>query len=417
MVMIPAGFEALRLTSERLADVLDLDRWAFPTADSLDDVLQTPSPLDWNRTYALAEAGRPEQLVAMHSSYPFSHCPAPGGRVHAAGLTWVGVHPGWRRRGLLRTMITQHVEHCRDRAEPVSLLTASEPAIYGRFGYGLAGVRCHLTLKRGAALRPVAGSDQVSVRLERAGLETHGELVGRLHASIERPGWVTRETQELAALWLSDAPVFRAGREEQRIMVAERNGEAVGYALFRRTSTWGDGGPEGTVGVQEVVASDAATTHALWSRLLDLDLTTEVTSGQLAPDDPLLHLLVDLRAARPTIKDNIWARIIDVPAALSARQYQARVDTVLDVTDELVPANVGRWHLRADAFSPAQVERTDAPADLALDVRELGAAYLGGTGLAALAAASLVTEVTPGTLQPCAVAFGWPIAPGSSWIF
>ena len=79
----------------------------------------------------------PERLVALHASYPFAHCPVPGGRVRAAGLTWVGVHPQWRRRGLLSAMIGTHFAHCQQWGEPVSLLTASEPAIYGRFGYGL----------------------------------------------------------------------------------------------------------------------------------------------------------------------------------------------------------------------------------------------------------------------------------------
>ena len=40
--------------------------------------------------------------------------------------------------------------------------------------------------------------------------------------------------------------------------------------------------------------------------------------------------------------------------------------------------------------------RTDDPADIALDVRELGAAYLGGTRLGALAAAGLVTRAAAG---------------------
>jgi predicted acetyltransferase len=272
-------------------------------------------------------------------------------------------------------------------------------------------------MKRGAALRPVSGSQDVSVRFETASLQHHGELVGRLHAAVDRPGWVTRETKQLAAVWLSDAPVYRAGREVQRIAVAERAGEAVGYALFRRKSNWAEGGPEGTVGVQEVVAADPAVAHALWSRLLDLDLMTEVTSGLLADDDPLLSLLVDLRAARVSVKDNVWVRIIDVPVALGIRQYQARLDVVLEVSDARLPHNAARWRLTAEAFGSALVEATDADADLALDVRELGAAYLGGTSLLELAGAGLVTELRAGALREASVAFGWPVAPGSSWIF
>ncbi|HEY3340294.1 MAG TPA: GNAT family N-acetyltransferase, partial [Propionicimonas sp.] len=390
MAPIPESFDLVPLTRDRLPDVLELDMWAFPTGDSIEDMLAVPSPLSWDRTFGVVEADHPERLVALHASYPFSSCPVPGGRVRAAGLTWVGVHPQWRRRGLLSAMIDAHFAHCREWGEPVSLLTASEPAIYGRFGYGLATRRLHLTMKRGAALRPVKGAEQVSVRFETASIARHGGLVGRLHAAVDRPGWVTRETPQLATMWLTDAPVFRAGREVERIAVAERGGETVGYALFRRKSTWGDAGPEGTVGVQEVVATDPAVAHALWSRLLDLDLMTEVTSGMLADDDPLLSLLVDLRAARVTVKDNVWCRIIDLPAALAARQYQAGLDVVLDVRDARLPDNTGHWRVTAEAFRGGRVARTDAEADLALDIRELGAAYLGGTTLVELAGAGLV---------------------------
>ena len=417
MATLPDGFSPVTLTPDRLPDLLELDMWAFPTSDSIEDLRKIPSPLTWDRAHAVVEDGRPERLVAMRASYPFANCPVPGGRVPVAGLTWVGVHPEFRRRGLLTAMIATHFEHCRDRGEPLSLLTASEPAIYGRYGYGLATHRVHLTMKRRTALRPVPGSEDVTLRFETATLERHGDLVGRLHAAVDRPGWVTRETPQLEALWMSDAAVFRNGREQQRILIAERGGEPVGYALFRRKGDWGEGGPEGTVSVQEAVATDPATASALWSRLLDLDLTTEVSSGMLAPDDPLIGLVVDLRAARAMIKDNVWARIIDLPAALAARQYQSDVDVVLEVTDRLVPANAGTWRLTADAFGPARVAPTDAAPDIALDVRELGAAYFGGVSLVALAGAGQVSERRPGTLLPCAAAFGWPVGPGSSWIF
>ena len=162
----PDGLTEIGLSADRLPDVVDLDMWAFPTGDSLEEVLKAPSPLSWDRTFGVVEDKHPEQLVALHASYPFANCPVPGGRATAAGLTWVGVHPQWRRRGLLSAMIDAHFQHCRDRGEPLSLLTASEPAIYGRFGYGLATRRLHLTMKRGAALRPVAGTEEVSVRFE-----------------------------------------------------------------------------------------------------------------------------------------------------------------------------------------------------------------------------------------------------------
>jgi hypothetical protein len=91
------------------------------------------------------------------------------------------------------------------------------------------------------------------------------------------------------------------------------------------------------------------------------------------------------------------------------------VDVVLEVTDELLAGNAGRWLLRVDepgrVGASARCERTDRPADLALDVRELGAAYLGGTRLGTLAAAGLVTELHPGTVRRLSAALTWDPAP------
>lgn len=417
MTAQPVNLQLVPLTPDRLDDVLELDRWAFPSSDSLDDVLALPSPLSWDRAFAVVDPAQPKRLLGLHASYPFQNCPVPGGVLPVAGLTWVGVHPEQRRRGILRSMITAHFEHCRTWGEPVSLLTASEPGIYGRFGYGLAANQVNLTIRRGAGLQPVAGTEAITIRVEQCTPERHGDLVSRLHGSVRRPGWVTRETPELAAMWMHESPLFHPGFESGRILIAERAGEPVGYALFRRSSSWGAAGPEGRVKASEVVGIDPAATQALWTRLLDFDLTTEVVTGPLALDDPLLSLLVDIRAALPRVHDNVWARLIDLPAALTGRRYAADLDVVLAVTDELLPANAGRWRLTATAFGEAQVTGTTAEPDLALDVRELGAAYLGGIPLSQLAAAGLVVELTPGSLAAASVAFGWTQAPVASWVF
>ena len=115
-------------------------------------------------------------------------------------------------------------------------------------------------------------------------------------------------------------------------------------------------------------------------------------------------------------------RLLDLPAALAGRRYAAPVDVVLDVRDARLPANAGRWRLTTasapvDGSWQAQVVRTDDAADLELDVRELGAAYLGGRSLAAQVRAGLVTERRAGAVQGAASAFGWPVAPVCTWVF
>ncbi|EYR64536.1 acetyltransferase [Actinotalea ferrariae CF5-4] len=412
MTDLPAGYRPVDLDPSRHADVIALDVWAFPATVDDDVLAALPSPLTWERARGVETDDG--ELVAMHASYPFTQYPVPGARVPVAGLTWVGVHPAHRRRGLLRAMIHDHVRRSLARGEAVSSLFAAEPAIYGRFGYGMAAHDVRLTVPRGAALRSVPGADAVRVRLERL-QEHHDDVVRALHGAVDRPGWATRETPELRAAYLDDPSAFRDGAEALRIAVAERDGRAVGYALFRRKSSWEPAGPRGTVRVRDVVTEDAAAARALWGVLLDLDLMA-TTEAWVLEDDPLLHLLVDLRAAEPRLADNVWVRLLDVPAALAARRYAAEVDVVLEVRDDLVPANARRWRLEGGPDG-AVVTPADGSPDLVLDVRELGAAYLGGSSLASLATAGLVAAERPEALARAATAFGWPVRPGCSWVF
>lgn len=440
---LPPGYRLETLDASRLRDVLELDTWAFPSDQDVDALAALPSPLDWTRVVGVtSEHEDPDavpvdgalpvtaELAGMHASYPFARFPVPGAQLPVAGLTWVGVHPQHRRRGLLSAMIDHHLARCRERGEPLSALFAAEAAIYGRFGYGRAADDLRVTVPRGAALRDVPGADRYTVRVERADRARHGALVDRLHraagaapagghpdGAVNRPGWATRETEELQAAFWSDPPAHRGGREARRVVVVELDGEPRGYALFRRKVAWETTGPRGTVSTGEVVALDAAAARTLWGVLLDLDLTSEVEPFVLPVDDVVTHLLVDPRSAAPRLADNLWVRVVDVPAALAGRRYAAPLDVVLHVTDHRLPENTGRWRVRADAWGLADVARTDDPADLSLDVRELGAAYLGGTSLAALATAGLVTEHTPGALGTAATAFGWPVAPVCSWVF
>ena len=57
----------------------------------------------------------------------------------AAGVTLVGVLPTHRRQGVLTRLMRAQLDDVRERGEPVAFLWASEGAIYGRFGYGMAG--------------------------------------------------------------------------------------------------------------------------------------------------------------------------------------------------------------------------------------------------------------------------------------
>lgn len=417
-------YRIVPIGADRLEDVLRLDTWAFPTGDTVEQLRDVPSSLSWDRAYAVERPDAPD-IAGFHATYPLRAYPVPGAEVACGWLTWVGVHPGHRRRGILRGMIEYHLADCAAHGEAFSALTASEPQIYGRFGYGMASTAFALSIPRAAALRPVAGSDALEAEIAEWDAVTHGPIVAAIHQTyarlpegLGRPGWATRETEGLRTQRETDTPMLRSGRESLRVLIVrDAGGTPLAYAMFRRTVAWERAGAEGTVHVREAVGTTPAAVHRLWSVLLDLDLTSRVKIGVIPVDDPIVTLLVDIRAALPDYQDHTWIRIIDLPTALAERRYAGDVDVILEVTDGMLPANAGRWHVRASAWGHATVTRTDAAPDLVMDIRELGAAHLGSTSLAALAQAGLVEVRTPRKLATAAAAWAWPVAAGANWIF
>lgn len=339
----------------------------------------------------------------------------PGAVVPAAHVTGVAVASTHRRQGLLTRIMTAQLEAVRDRGtEPVAVLWASEGAIYGRFGYGVASWQMEYTIAtRETALTVPAPPGRLRQAVPK---DVIGDLSGvfeRVQAT--RPGRSGRD-ERWWKYHTADPRSWRRGRSAQRAVLYDSGDEVEGYALWRVKSDWSNTGPDGEVGVIEVVASTADAYRALWRFLLSIDLTRTVKYHFAAPDEPLAQLVTNPSGLDASAGPGLWVRIVDLPRALAERRYTAPVDVVLDVTDTMLPGNAGRWRLVGDATA-ARCEATDDEPDLAIDVGHLGAAYLGGTSLLSLGAAGLVTESRAGTLAAASTAFSWSPAPLSIEIF
>jgi predicted acetyltransferase len=233
-----------------------------------------------------------------------------------------------------------------------------------------------------------------------------------------RPGFIAR-TESWWQRTVYDPADRRQGTSPLHCVLAEDDGGPRGYALYSAVNRWDSDTslPDSTLNVREMVAADAAASAALAADLLSRDLTTEFRLRGRPVDDPLLYQLADPRRARPRLKDALWVRIIDVPGALARRRYSAPADVILEVRDDLLTANAGRWRLATTdsaedggGLSATCVPSSSAP-DVLLDVTQLGAAYLGGTTLSALAGAGLVTEGRPGAIRQLSTALSWDPAP------
>jgi predicted acetyltransferase len=356
--------------------------------------------------------------VGVAGAYTF-RMGVPGGLVPTAGVSYVAVLPTYRRRGILRSLMRRQLADISAKGEPIAALWASETPLYGRYGYGMASNDAFFTFRRGEGALSAAAPADPALRLRLAEPTAAAVELAKVYDTVlqAQPGFFTRND----AWWervLRDHEEDRRGFSPLRCLLAEDDSGPRGYALYAAQNRWerGTGLPDGLLEIRELIAADPAAGAALWHDLLSRDLVAEVTARLRSAADPVLFQLLDPRRARVNVTDGLWVRVVDLPAALAARAYSCPVDVVLEVSDELLPSNAGRWHLTANT-NEASIERTSKPADVALGIQELGAAYLGGTRLGALAAAGLVAELRPGTLAPLSAAMSWDPSPWCPVIF
>ena len=375
------------------------------------------------RSLAAADATLPagEELVGTTGAYSL-RMTVPGAVLPVAGVTAVSVLPSHRRRGVLRSLMHRQLADIAARGEePVAALWASETPIYGRYGYGRATSSAYFEFGRGEGGLDGRAPADPALRLRLVEPRAVTAELAKVYDAVlpGQPGFFARDDDWWDRV-LHDESLERPGPGPLRCLLAEDGSGVRGYAVYVVTERWNDATvlPDCPLLIRELIAADPAAGAALWHNLLDRDLVTSVTAELRSADDPVLYQLLDQRRARMRVADGLWVRIVDLPAALTRRAYLCPVDVVVEVTDSLLTGNAGRWRLRAAGQGlDASCERTDDPADVALDIRELGAAYLGGTRLGSLAAAGLARELRPGTLGRPSTAMTWDPAPWCPRIF
>lgn len=379
-----------------------------------DQITRWGEGTEFDRTLAAFDESVMVGVTGIHSF----QMTVPGGRqVPTAGVTTVSVLPSHRRRGVLTSLMRRQLRDVYERGEPIAALYASEAGIYGRFGYGRAADQLTLRIAtpRSAFVRNAPRDPALRLTVVKPG-ERRADLKRVYEAQLaERPGQYSRNEY----FWdrvLADEEYDRDGMGHLRALLVEDDERVRGYALFRLRSTWTDGLPDGELHLNQLYALDPAAYALLWRGVLDRDLTARVIADGRPVDDPVGELLADPRQLRALVADELWVRVVDVPAALEARSYSAPVDLVLEVADEICPRNARRWRLTADSTGAA-CKPTEEEADLALPVAALGGAYLGAGSLTAQLAAGLVTERSAGAVRRLETAMSWSPKPWAGNVF
>lgn len=354
-----------------------------------------------------------DTMVGTLGSFSFDMT-VPGGETSCAGTTMVTVQPTHRRRGLLRQMIRAHFDDAMERGESIASLYASDSAIYGRFGYGLASVHAQVTVSRAHVSFHRLAPEPLPVRMIEDA-EAREVLPGLFEAVRQRrPGAFARSDAWWSHRRFRDEPDQRGGATAFRYAVAEGPDGPEGYVQYRLKQGWTDHHGDHTVRVRELVSLTPAAASALWNLVLTHDLAGTIEAHDLPVDEPLFDLLAAVRRAAPTLTDQLWVRVLDIPAALSARRYPVEGSLVFEVHDSFGDAS-GAYRLTGGPDGADCIRSTD-PADIALDVEDLGACYLGRARFGALARAGRLTGSAE-ALRTADLMFTWDPAPWCQEVF
>ncbi|HEX4702195.1 MAG TPA: GNAT family N-acetyltransferase [Pseudonocardiaceae bacterium] len=335
------------------------------------------------RTYS---AFHGDEQVGTTASFA-SELLVPGGALlPMAMVSRVGVRSDHTRRGVLTSLMRAQLTGL---AEPIATLRASEGVIYGRFGYGVATRGRSIRVNRARAIGHPGAPTGGRVRI--VAIDDAMDLMPAIYARFGpgRPGWVSR-----SGIWWDMTRFYASLFSKSPVVFAVHHGPDGddGFAVYSVTrADWEQPNPRSVLHVEDFMAFTTDAWAGLWRFLLSVDLVHDVKAHLRPLDEPVEQLFVDNRAVDTLgIDDETWLRLVDVPSALAARSYgelsRDAGSVVIEVRDALLPANSGRYRLGDGPAVPV-----GEPAELLLDVADLGALYLGDIAPSALAATGRLT--------------------------
>lgn len=320
-------------------------------------------------------------VVGSAGAYSF-RMSVPGGQsVATAGIAYVGVLPTHRRRGIAARLMMRLLDEARERGDALAALWPSEELIYGRWGFGVGSFCMSIDLPTAHATWRSPGVPERDVALvdhehaSRVIAPIYEQARAATAGMIERsdPWWHYRRLQP------------RSPDDNLFVVVAE----GIGYAVYRHRVPWAEI-PEGTLEVVEAIGIGPEGTRQIWQYLFEIDICRQVRAEYLPVDHPLLYMLAEPRRMRSRARDGMWLRILDPGSALAAR-LRGPDSVVLALSDPIFESNGGHWYVGRDS-----VARTTRPADLAVDISDLAAVYLGGATFEQLVQAGRACELVTG---------------------
>lgn len=359
------------------------------TPEQIDDQRGALAPRRLTAAYD-PDSVQAEVPIATIDSWHTELTVSPGRTEPMLAISGVTVAPTHRRRGIAGSMVGGELRMAAAAGYAIAGLTVTETTIYGRWGFGpavytsdwdITPARARWVGPRPDGRLDFVERDAIPARMA----EVHDR--SRLHQVGEVAGW--------DGLWRRMAGLrvgAEGGRKVRAVQYSDAAGVARGMLVYSLTESENDF-TDHTMAIQVLVADGDDAYAALWRFALEHDLVSRITASLCSIDEPLRWMIADQRAAKVSVREHEWLRILDVPRALASRTY-AQAGSVALVVEDPLGLTSGTWRLEVDDRGRAEVEAaeyasladTDADAVAAarsidtvrLDASALGSLFLGG---------------------------------------
>jgi predicted acetyltransferase len=263
-----------------------------------------------------------------------------GKSVPMQGVAGVGVAPENRGQGFAKRLMRAFVQDAAaDEAGggfPLAGLYASTHTLYRGVGFEHAAHRFQYTVPLqqidvtddAGPLHALTDADEPRVR------RCYAAFASRFTGMLDRGPYVWSRTRKMRET------------EYTGFAVVNHSGELDGYVMLNQGRR-----PDGKqdVTLSDFVFNTPAAGRRLWGLLADFRMMGEDLVFFGGPAHPALTLLRQQRY-HVHLKDSALIRVMDVKKALESRGYPAGLSASLEleVADDLVPRNQGRWRLTVE---------------------------------------------------------------------
>jgi predicted acetyltransferase len=276
------------------------------------------------------------------------------------GVSAVASPPERRRQGLVGRLLREL--HGELRAEGIALaaLWPFEYAFYRQFGYATASEGASIEVSPEELAAVVA---EPSGRFRRAGLDDWAAFAAVYDAWADEPLAMNRTEgfwrERTLSGWREDPYAY---------LWEDDDGDPRAYLVYRIEEE----GDDRTLSAYELAHADDEARRQAYRFLRDHNSQVETVRLRSPPETYLLETLDDPRAAEVQLRPGPMFRVVDLEAAAAdlAVPTDAERAVVLDVTDDHLPWNDGRFALSA-VGGELSCEPTDADPGIELGIGAL----------------------------------------------